>query len=123
MDIKRIIREEVNDFGWVEEVDPWVTLDAKFNISIVDDKLIFTNTNTFEGRIRVEQELANSFDSTIYKSLNPNNASYKWYNPKELFNRQREIHQIYKWRIDRLGRFKKDYPNEYEVILSRVTGG
>ena len=122
MDMKRIIQEEVGDFEWVQNVELWDVLDDKFNISIVGGKLIFTNTNTFEGRISAEQKLGNALDSRIYKELNPSNT-YRWYNLKDQYNRQRAIHQIYKWRVDRLDRFEKDYPNEYKVILSRVTGG
>jgi hypothetical protein len=122
MDMKRIIQEEVGDFEWVQNVELWDVLDDKFNISIVGGKLIFTNTNTFEGRISAEQELSNALDSRIYKELNPSNKD-RWYNLKDQYNRQRAIHQIFKWRKDRLDRFKKDYPNEYKVILSRVTGG
>jgi len=120
MNIKKIILEEVGTFEWVKDVNLWDVLDDKFNIRIINDKLIFTNTNTFEGRIKAEQKLGNALDSRIYKELNPKN-SYRWYNIKDQFNRQRAIHEIFKWRKDRLDRFEKDYPNEYKVILSRVT--
>ena len=122
MDIKKIIKEEVNDFEWVQNVELWDVLDSKFDIVLVDDKLVFTNANTFEGRIRAKGRLGFSSDTQIYKELNPSN-DYRWYNLKDQFNRQRAIHQIFKWRSDRLGRFEKDYPNEYRVILSRITGG
>jgi hypothetical protein len=122
MDIKKIIQEEVSDFEWIQNVELWDVLDDKFNVTIVDDKLIFTNTNTFEGRIEAEQKMGETLDSRIYKELNPSNT-YRWYNPRDQYNRQRAIHQIFKWRKDRLDRFKIDYPKEYKVILSRVTGG
>lgn len=119
MNIKKLIREEVNEFEWVQNVDLWEVLDGKFGITIIDDKLIFTQTNTFEGRIKAEQKFGYASDTKIYKELNPSNT-YRWYNLKDQFNRQRAIHQIFKWRADRLKRFKKDYPNEYDVIISRV---
>lgn len=94
MDIKKIIKEEIEDFSWTEDIGPWNVLDNRFGISVNGDEI-----NVDGNAVTIYKKLHKLDGWDLYKLLDP---SYSWKDRLLRFGKKSHVESVKEWRDSRL---------------------
>lgn len=122
MNIKKIIREEIDDFGWVRDISYEDTLDNHFNIETNGREAWFKgiiDRNNIHPAYGMYDNLTYNNWSSLYKIIDKDNKL--WSIDRGIIKRLRIANKLDNWRIDRLDKLKDYYPKMYKKQLMYTT--
>jgi len=120
MNLKRIVREEINDFDWVNDIKWEDILDNHFNIDTDGKEAWFRdikNRNQVHPPYEMYNKLTNSSWGDLYEIIYKDKM---WRMGKGIIKRLRIGNKLDNWKINRIDKLKDYYPNMYKKQLRNV---